>query len=346
MDARHVTPPPAKPVTVLLCLQPPDGTVKYVSQLTTGAAECTRYRYFSWRAALLGKYDVIHVHWPHVLIGSRTPFIRLCKRILFRLLLLRIRVTGQAVVRTEHNLQPHEPPRPVEAALITRLDTCTTLFICLNRAFIRRPDISVVIPLGHYRNCYTLPPSPRSQPGRLLFFGNIRPYKCVDRLLEAFEAIDDKKLTLRLVGKPLDIGWKRLVESACARDPRITSRLGFVPDNVLAAEVCSAELVVLPIKEMFNSATVIVALSLDRPVLVPRTRANELLAAEVGPGWMHLYEGALSAKAVVDAVRAVRATPALPKPRLQDRDWTRIGQLHYEAYVRAMADAERSRRAR
>ena len=346
MDATRAARPPTKPVTVLLCLSAPDGTVKFVSQLATGAAEGTRYRYFSWKAALLGKYDVIHVHWPHTLIGSRSPFVRLCKRILLRLLLLRIRVTRQAVVRTEHNLQPHEPMRPIEALLIDQLDRCTTLVICLNRAAIRRPDISVVIPHGHYLNCYKLPSSPRSQHGRLLFFGNIRPYKCVDRLLAVFEGIDDRELTLRLVGKPLDSGWRRLVESACARDPRITSRLGFVPDDVLAAEVCSAELVVLPIKDMFNSGTVLMALSLNRPVLVPRTRANELLSDEVGPGWVHLYEGALSAKAVMDAVRAVRTTPALAKPRLQDRDWTVIGQRHYEAYVRAIADAERRRHAR
>jgi beta-1,4-mannosyltransferase len=28
---------------------------------------------FSWRTALVGRFDVYHSHWPEILVGGRTP---------------------------------------------------------------------------------------------------------------------------------------------------------------------------------------------------------------------------------------------------------------------------------
>jgi beta-1,4-mannosyltransferase len=328
-------------VTVLLSLGPSDGTTTYVTQLVEGKAPGTRYLYFSWYAALFARYDVFHVHWPEHLLRARNPFTQLCRRALFRLLLLRLRWTRTAVVRTEHNRAPHESGDTEESALSALLDACTTLHICLNPTAVRRPGISVTIPLGHYRDRYEAPSGAQAERGRLLFFGYIRPYKGIDRLIDAFSRAADPDLRLRLVGKPIDVGLRHAVERACAKDPRISARLAFVPDDALAQEVCSAELVVLPIHEMHNSSTVLLALSLGRPVLVPRSPANELLCAEVGPGWMHLYDGDLSPQVLMDGLRAARAGIGLPEPRFEGRDWLSIGQQHYDAYVRAQGDLAR-----
>lgn len=69
----------------------------------------------------------------------------------------------------------------------------------------------------------------------------------------------------------------------------------YVDDPTLAREVSSAELVVLPYRDMHNSGTLLLALSLARPVLVPRTPNNVAVAAEVGPGWIFMYDGELDA---------------------------------------------------
>ncbi len=88
-----------------------------------------------------------------------------------------------------------------------------------------------------------------------------------------------------------------LAESSGGRAPdaRIAHHLEHVPDDDLAAEVAHAQLVVLPYREMHNSGAVLLALSLDRPVLVPRNEVTDALAAEVGPWWVQRYDGELDA---------------------------------------------------
>ena len=75
---------------------------------------------------------------------------------------------------------------------------------------------------------------------------------------------------------------------------------------MLAREILESELVVLPFVEMTNSSSMILALSLDRPVLVPRLPVTEELAAEVGPGWVLIYDGELDAAALAGALAARR----------------------------------------
>lgn len=327
-------------LTVLLSLAPPDGTTRYVDQLVEGRAEAVRLLFFSWGAALFGRYDVLHVHWPEYLLRSPTAPGRLIRSWLLRLLLLRLGRRQRApwrpaLVRTLHNLAPHETGSTAETRLLSRLDGRTDLWILLNDAHPCGGARRVLIPHGHYRGRYPEVGGAVRQPGRLLYFGLIRPYKGVDALLAAFSALADPSLSLRLVGRPIT-GWRELVEAACQRDPRITARLEFVADAVLAEEVQRAELVVLPFRKMVNSGTILVALSLDRPVLVPRTPVNELLAQEVGSGWIHVFEGPIRAEHLREALEAVRARPPASPPCLNDRDWASIGQRHLEAYQLAL----------
>ena len=60
---------------------------------------------FSWRAALVGRYDVVHLHWPEVLMEGRDPLRSAGKRVAFAALLTRVAVTRTPVVRTVHNLE-------------------------------------------------------------------------------------------------------------------------------------------------------------------------------------------------------------------------------------------------
>lgn len=321
-------------VVVLLSLAPPDGTTKFVVQLTEGKAEGTQYRYFSWWTALFGSYEVFHVHWPEQLVRAKNPISRIFKRFLFRLFLLRIRLSGIAVVRTLHNLHPHEMGDAREVKLLAKLDHATDLSIRLNEATPMDPESGETILHGHYIGRYPGATLSASERGRLLYFGLIRPYKGVERLLEVFSSMEDEDLSLRVVGKP-NAELRLLVENSCKADARVTSRLEFVPDDVLASEICLSELVILPYKEMHNSGAILVALSLDRPVLAPRSPTNELLSQEVGPGWVNMFDGELSQAIVREALDAVRTAPRSSKPQLAGRDWSVVGQRHHAAYIKA-----------
>lgn len=324
-------------VTVLLSLAPPDGTTRYVVQLTEGKAAETRYRYFSWWTALLGRYDVFHVHWPEQLVRANNPVARMAKRVLFRLFLMRARWSRIAIVRTLHNLHPHEAGDAAEVRLLARLDAVTDLSIRLNATTPMDERKGVTILHGHYIGRYPGAAPQPSLPGRLLYFGLIRPYKGVERLLDVFKSIESGAMSLRVVGSPTP-ELRHLIEGACTEDCRITSRLEFVPDTILASEIYQAELVVLPYKEMHNSGAILVALSLARPVLVPRSPTNELLAQEVGPGWVIMYEGELDQGILLEAIQQVRSAGRTAVPQLSDRDWSVVGQKHYAAYKQAISN--------
>jgi beta-1,4-mannosyltransferase len=302
-------------------------------------------QYFSWRAALRADYDVLHLHWPEVKVLGATPLKSLLRSLAFLAVLVRVRWGRPVLVRTLHDLHPHEPPTRLQRWIIGLSERWTTLWICLND---RTPPPtaapSVLIPHGHYRDRFAAYDRPEPVSGRLVHFGLLRPYKGVDALLRAVEAIDDPRISLRVVGKVMDPALGDELRDAAASDPRITVRDGFVPDEVLADEIGRAELVVLPFRSVTNSGSLILALSLDRPVLVSRSAASEEMAREVGAAWVHLYDGELTPATIEQTLREVRNGERGRSPDLSARDWERIGELHAEAFRRAVELGRATRR--
>ena len=92
---------------------------------------------------------------------------------------------------------------------------------------------------------------------------------------------------------------------------------------------------------MHNSGSVLAALSMARPVLVPRNEANEALAREVGAAWVLMYDGDLDAPTVVEAWRA--ASTLTGSPDLSRRDWADAGRAHRDAFREGVAHKRRLR---
>ena len=156
-------------IRVLLSLTPPDGTTRYVVQLVEGVPTEVSLLFFSWRTALLGSYDVFHVHWPEFLIRGRSAIERLCRACLFAALLLRLKASGIPIVRTVHNLSPHEEGAWPERALLRLCDARTALFIRLNAATdIGGRENVVTILHGHYRDRFKAFHLPAARAGRFL----------------------------------------------------------------------------------------------------------------------------------------------------------------------------------
>ena len=334
------------PLVVLHGLRPPDGSTKYVDVVVEATPPATRLRFFSWAAALLGGYDVLHLHWPEQLVrDSRRPWRRVVKRRLVDLLLVRLALTRTPLVRTAHNPAPHEDGPRAEQRSLRRLERRVDLVIRLSPVGPVPPCSTDVIRHGHYRHLLGSHPRPPSEPGRLLHFGILRPYKGVGALLDAFggtvgpagpDAGGRADVTLRVVGHPHP-GQDEVVRAACARDRRITATLRHVDDAELVAEISAAQLVVLPyLGEMHNSGALLAALSLDRPVLVPRSATNTALAEEVGPGWVHQYDGPMTARVLSEALAATASPPGAP-PRLLARDPAVQRAGYARAYQRALA---------
>lgn len=293
---------------------------------------------FSWRDALTAKYDVIHFHWPEALLDGRTWYTRRGKDLAFFLLLLRIRLRRVAVVRTVHNLDLPQGLPVVRRQLVSLCNEMTTLRIAINPATPEESGIAQhLIPHGHYSDWFATMPRHDQIQGRIAFTGLIRRYKGVENLVHCFKqtADDHTELSLSITGKPSSPQLADIVQNAASADERICFSFGYVPEEALVAAITEAELVVLPYQFMHNSGSALAALSLHRPVLVPRNEANELLSREVGPGWVYLYDGEITAEDLTSSLTNLRSSPPPAKPDLSERDWSAAGRRHRRAFVAA-----------
>lgn len=293
--------------------------------------------YFSWRRAILGRLDVFHVHWPELLMGGHRRSGRVARRILTVLFLLRIRITRVAVVRTLHNLEWPSGLGRIDRMLLELLDRCTTLTVTLNDSTpvpAGQPRRTVLH--GHYRDWFATHERAAAVPGRLGYVGLIRRYKGVEQLVQAFREWDPDAATLAVAGRPSTDELRDELDSLAGGDQRIALLFRFLDDPELIARITEAQLIVLPYRHMHNSGTVLAALSLGRPVLVPDNEVNRALADEVGEGWVHFFEDDLTADDLARATAALHERTA-PMPDLSRREWTEVGAQHADAFREAAA---------
>lgn len=298
--------------------------------------------------ALVGRIDVLHLHWPETLIGGGAPWKRFLRRSYLRVLLAKLRVEGATIVRTAHNVEIPQDVTPAERRLLERIEERADLRILLTpQTRPTREAPTRVIPHGHYVDWFADVPRVEADPDRLAFVGLVRRYKGVEGLVEAFRgtARDAPRMRLRISGNPTGAALADEIRRLCGDDPRIELDLRFLPEHDFATAVMRASGVVLPYRFMHNSGSVLAALSLARPVLVPRTAVNEDLAEEVGEGWVHMFDGDLGPGDLVAFGEAV-AQGGRGVPDLAGRDWSRAGEDHVLAYRQAVASARRRRRSR
>lgn len=333
----------ASKIVVLEATAPPKETTEYVDQVVKYADPAFDFRYLNPRTALLPA-DVFHVHWPELIVRGSGKIETYLRCIGLQIVLALMRRRGTAIVRTLHNVEPHERGCAIERWALGRLDSRTDLFIRINSETPIPTGQGPLIPHGHYRDAYRRYPKSPSMSGRILFAGLIRPYKGVESLIAAFRETTSPTATLRIVGKPTP-ELEKEISDAAAIDTRISVKFGYVPDQEFVAEVSRAEVVCLPYDNIHNSGALLAALSLDRPTLVRDTPTTRALAAEVGPGWVHLFTGELTSTDLDRVLEAVRTNKPEKGPRLQNRDWECIGEAYGAAFVEARRLAEGRKRA-
>jgi beta-1,4-mannosyltransferase len=295
---------------------------------------------FSWRTALTGRYHVFHVHWPENLGSGHSPVKKAVRQVLTAALLARLAALRVPIVRTVHNVGAPEGISRREQWLLAWFDRQTAMRIRLNDTTpISADRPHATIPHGDYGQWFAPYPQQPVIPGRLGFVGLVRRYKGVERLLQAFggTAQEAPGLSLLIAGNPTSPELSRTVEELADKDKRVSLQLKFLTDAELVAAVTSSELVVLPYRFMHNSGGTLAALSLNRPVLVPNNEINRRLAREVGPGWVHLFDGELSNADILRALREIRENVPQNRPDLSGRTWETTGRLHVQAYREAQA---------
>lgn len=295
-------------------------------------------RTFSWKKALLGRYDVFHAHWPEILVAGQSKPKALVRQALFVLLMWKLALTKTPIVRTTHNLHLPTGISRREQALLRWFDDRTTLRIRLNPTTGFAPGVEYATILhGHYRDWFAAYAKSSPQQGRVGYFGLIRRYKGVEELLDVFSAVPGDDLRLEVAGKPSSDELATSVLERAERDHRVDVTLAFLHDAEIVELVSRAALIALPYREMHNSGGALTALSLDRPILVPDNPTTAALAEEVGQEWVHRYTGALTPDALAAVIAEVAETPPAGRPDLSARDWAKAGEQHADAYRQAIA---------
>jgi beta-1,4-mannosyltransferase len=295
---------------------------------------------FSWRRALLGRYQVFHVHWPEAMLEGRNFIKTLVRQALAVLLLVRLRLARRPIVRTVHNIQLPEGRPWHEKLLLKAIDRQTSSWIRLNTTTeLPLGQPATTIALGHYRDWFARYPQRTVVAGQVGYIGLIRRYKGVENLIEAFRATSSLMpgLSLRISGKSSTSELAHTLTDLAGDDSRISLDFRFLSQPELVELVTSSQLVALPFRAMHNSSSAIAALSLGRPVLVPENRVNAALADEVGPGWVFCYRGTLRGDDIVQALAAIRDHPAPAPPDLSRRGWEQAGAAHISAYRAALS---------
>lgn len=310
--------------------------------------------------------DIVHLHWPELTFLSGHRQWRVIARLLFFFSLLRVaRLRGTRLIWTAHNVGAHEQRSTATLRAWFRRWWCANVDGILSLtedgvSAVRAgyPELAAipafVTPHGHYRDAYDFNIDRGAARAALeihddctliVTLGQIRPYKNVPLLVDAVKAGERSDILLLVAGKPDSPETADKVRSAAGASPHVRLELEFLTPDRIAVVLRAADLVVLPYRAIQNSGSAILALSADRPVVVPELGAMSELQRQIGADWVHTYSGEFTPAVLADALRwLARTRPA--QPDLTDLDWPAIAAQTVAVYQDVLARPRIGRRAR
>jgi glycosyltransferase involved in cell wall biosynthesis len=304
---------------------------------------------------------LLHFHWPEAYYrygaGKRRARRSWLLLALFTLRLVSAKALGYRIAWTIHQVRPHESGSPRIDRLGSRaLAAASDVLLTHDGTTARRARQTLgrraarveIVPHGSYVGFY---PAGRSREAvraelgidvdsfTFLCFGDLRAYKEVELLLDAFAAADLPSATLVLAGGTRSERLAQLVREAEV-DPRVRTLLGFVPDSQVAELFGACDAAVLARGDGGTSGSLILALSLGLPLVAARRPSYEELMAGKESGW--LFEPG-DCESLRRALEAAAADPAEAKRRgasalrrAKRLAWPEIGDRTARILLRAL----------
>lgn len=342
----------------------PYNRLLYTSMQKLGA---TVEEFSIWRV-LSRRYDIVHFHWPEYCVNGRGPLAALFWSGALFAAMWWTRIRGGSAVWTAHNLGSHLQQHPTIERHFWKIFTALLDgYISLTEKSgeqVRQhfPSLRTipgfVVPHGNLRDAYPAIDISRelararlgiTTSARVLgFFGAIGRYKGVMDLAEKFSAVPDDCAVLLIAGKCfLSPHERKQLENIAAGDPRVVLHLDYVPDQDVACYIRAADLIALPFRDILNSGSAILALSLDRPVLVPAKGSMSELEEFAGSDWVRLYSGELTSDVLQRELDRAAISSALRghcralEAGWDGLDWGDLAQLTLAAYHSVRATTRR-----
>jgi beta-1,4-mannosyltransferase len=254
------------------------------------------------------KYMIFHIHWPSNILTWSTALQARRRLGMFYIFLKIIKISGKKVVWTVHNLQSHESEHPqLQQRLYKMLYRHVDGFISLNKnglEYIKEssPDKKrqkfCYIPHPHYKGYYQNDLTRAEARSKLgiteekkvfLFLGQIRRYKNVTGLITAFKALNLPDKLLLIAGKVHDEMQEEMARENKNNGNIIIHDI-FIDDAELQIYFNSADLVVNPYTNIFNSGSVFLNMSFNKPTLAPAIGAFPEIQREIGDKYIKLYQ--------------------------------------------------------
>jgi glycosyltransferase involved in cell wall biosynthesis len=305
-------------------------------------------REFRWRGLGLQKTDFILLHWPDEFFVKRGSFGY--PKSLAKLVVLQIAkmLWGAKLVWVAHNAAPHDGPplgSLVRRWFLRSLDGVIFLshysrrFILELYPEIRTNDLLVTVH-AHYRGTAINGETPCRKPRgeiNLLQFGQIRPYKNIEALVEAVSSTPSG-VHLLVAGMVMDRALSRSIEARAQLAPNVTLdfRDSPISEAELEAIVDAADAVVLPYKNILNSGSALFSLSRNRPVLGPNMGSLPELRNSIGSEWVYLYDHEFSRQVLLDFKEWILNTDRGSVAPLDTYDWSRVG-LELRSFIGSMS---------
>jgi glycosyltransferase involved in cell wall biosynthesis len=173
-----------------------------------------------------------------------------------------------------------------------------------------------------------------------LFAGQIRPYKGVLELVEAFKSLDPevkKHCLLVVAGKASDASYLKRIEEAMRGGEEILFFHRFLEEEELLAFVAACDVGVLPYRDVLNSGSALLFSSLGIPVVGPKIGALPEVVEALQEGV--LYEENALRESLHKAFERYRGKEVREKIVERTKFFfspEKTGKLHFELYEKIL----------
>ncbi len=297
------------------------------------------------------KADVWHWHWPDGNFSGSLGQV-LAHYLVLRMLLISARVRSIPIVWTVHNIRGHESTTPnLEARFMRKFSKSVSGVHYLSKysksraekeypALVEIPNIVTVH--GHYRGVMKKQDRARSRvyfniPEEIFcfgFVGSISPYKGITELYDAFFSIQQYEASpsgLLLAGNvnPLLRNWVSGIS-----EKWVYTKFGLLTDQEVEFALGAIDVLILPYREILNSGTALLGLSLDVPVALPRGDLARELQDEIGVQNVLLLDQPLTPAGLAEVRKTVSSRSGQDHINLEAFSWEGVASGVRKLYAR------------